>query len=632
MSNIGTYKFKTEMQKILNILVHSLYTNKDIFLRELLSNAADALDKINYILITQSQNKEEIKNPDLPLEIKISIDKDNKKLYISDTGIGMTKEELQQNLGTIAHSGSKEFLQRLSEHKNNLEIIGQFGVGFYSVFMVAKEVRVHTKSYKKKSPSYTWISTGEEGYKIKESDFQKQRGTTIEILLKDDEEEYLNKEKIKEIIYKYSNFINFPIYLDGEKVNKISALWTKNKSEIKEDEYIEFYKFISKNQDTPLTYLHLKFDSPLQFSAILYVGETNLEKLGFLKYEHGLHLYSKKILIQPDNKELLPPYLRFIYGVVDSEDIDLNVSRELIQNTPVFSKIKSNLTKKLLDHFNKLAKNDKETYTKIWNEFGRFFKEAIHLDLSHRDKIVPLLRFISSKSKDDKELISLDDYIKRMQVDQKEIYYITGPDLSSIKNSPYLEFFKKEDIEVLFLTDPLDEFVFNYLIEYKDKKFKSVENADIESLKKTTEKELTEKEKEEKQKNEEKIDKLINFIKLTLKDKIVDVVKSKRLVDSPVCLVNAENAPSAHIQKLLKMMTNESLKTKKILEINTENPIIQNLAIAYEKNPVAEELKDIIEQLYENSIIAVDGISENPDKMIKRIEKILSLTTKLLTK
>ncbi len=632
MSNIGTYKFKTEMQKILNILVHSLYTNKDIFLRELLSNAADALDKINYILITQSQNKEEIKNPDLPLEIKISIDKDNKKLYISDTGIGMTKEELQQNLGTIAHSGSKEFLQRLSEHKNNLEIIGQFGVGFYSVFMVAKEVRVHTKSYKKKSPSYTWISTGEEGYKIKESDFQKQRGTTIEILLKDDEEEYLNKEKIKEIIYKYSNFINFPIYLDGEKVNKISALWTKNKSEIKEDEYIEFYKFISKNQDTPLTYLHLKFDSPLQFSAILYVGETNLEKLGFLKYEHGLHLYSKKILIQPDNKELLPPYLRFIYGVVDSEDIDLNVSRELIQNTPVFSKIKSNLTKKLLDHFNKLAKNDKETYTKIWNEFGRFFKEAIHLDLSHRDKIVPLLRFISSKSKDDKELISLDDYIKRMQVDQKEIYYITGPDLSSIKNSPYLEFFKKEDIEVLFLTDPLDEFVFNYLIEYKDKKFKSVENADIESLKKTTEKELTEKEKEEKQKNEEKIDKLINFIKLTLKDKIVDVVKSKRLVDSPVCLVNAENAPSVHIQKLLKMMTNESLKTKKILEINTENPIIQNLAIAYEKNPVAEELKDIIEQLYENSIIAVDGISENPDKMIKRIEKILSLTTKLLTK
>lgn len=628
--NSQAFTFQTEVQKVLDILVYSLYTHKEIFLRELISNASDALDKVNYLLLTQ--DREKIANPELLLEVKINFDEKKQILRISDTGIGMTHDELKTNLGTIAHSGSAEFISKLNENKgSNLDLIGQFGVGFYSVFMIGKEVRVHSKSHLDDHVAYVWISDGKSGFRIEESDQQPTRGTTIEILVKEEEKEFLDKSRLEGIINKYSNFVNFPIKVNDEQVNKISALWTKNKSDITPEQYSEFYKFISKYGDEFLTYLHLKFDSPLQFSSILFFPGSNLEKMGFWKYEQGMHLYCKRILIQTDNKDLLPPYLRFIFGVVDSEDLNLNLSRETIQNDPVFSKIKSNLTKKILDHLNDLASREPDTYLKIWNEFNRFIKEGVHQDFTNRDKIVDLLRYHSSKSDPGETWIPLEDYLKRMQIEQKEIYYLTGPDLRSIQNSSYLEIFKKENIEVLYLDDPMDEFVLSSLHEYKDKKFISVEQADIDYLKKSSEKTKSDLPDQDKA-HEKQLNNLMGFMKLILKDEVVDVIDSIRLVDSPVCLVNAENAPSSHVQKLLKMMNKETLKTKKILEINLHNPLISNMARIYEKDPVSDTLKEMIWQLYENSLVAADGLVERPETMIKRIERIMGKTSELLMK
>jgi len=624
------FTFETDVQKVLNILIHSLYTHKEIFLRELISNASDAIDKVNYYLMTDE--KEKVEDHDIELKIDIITDKDKNILKICDSGIGMTEEEMKKNLGKIAHSGSLEFLEKINSKQKDVDLIGQFGVGFYSVFMVAEEVRVHSKSYQSGSEGKVWISDGKSGYRIEKSDLQTQRGTTIEVVLKEDEKEFLEKFTLENIIHKYSNFVNFPIFIDKEQTNKISALWTKNKNEITKDQYKDFYQFISKQADEPIDYIHTKIDSPIQYSSILFIPASNMEKLGFMKYEQGIQLYCKKVLIQGDNKNLLPPYLRFVYGVVDSEDLNLNVSREMIQNDPILQKIKSNLTKKILDDFIYMAKNEKDQYQKVWEEFGKFIKEAVHMDFSHREQITSLLRFHSSHPQEINEWISLEEYKNRMQTDQKEIYYLTGPDLKSISQSPYLEIFKKEGIEVLYLNDPMDEFVLSNLMQYEEKKFKSIEQADLEFLKDKKATPETDENPEEKKAQEEKVEKLINFIKLTLKEDVADVIESKRLVDSPSCLVNAEDAPSSHVQKLLKMMNKDALKTKKIMEINPDNMIIKNLSLIYEKDPSSETLKEIIYQLYENALIVLDGISEHPEQMIKRIEKIFSKVTELMIK
>ncbi len=621
------FVFQTEVQKVLDILIYSLYTHKEIFLRELISNAADALDKLNYLLLTDA--KEQIIDNDLPLEIQLSFDEKKNILTIADTGIGMTEAELQKNLGTIAHSGSSAFLQEVAKGgEKPLDLIGQFGVGFYSVFMVAKEVRVYSKSYTGQD-AHVWISSGKGGFTVESTEFQKKRGTSIEIYLKDDEKEFLEKYRLESVINKYSNFVNFPIFIQGEQVNKIAALWTRNKNEITQEQYTEFYKFIARAGTEFFTHLHLKFDTPLQFSSILFIPKENMEKLGFMKYEQGLHLYCKRVLIQIDNKDLLPPYLRFIYGVVDSEDLNLNVSREMIQNDPIYQKIKSNLTKKALDQLAEIAKTDAVKYAEFFDSFGRFLKEGLHLDFSHREKLVELLRFHSSKGEQLESWVSLEDYLQRMDSDQKEIYYLTGSDLKSITRSPYLEMFKKANIEVLFLDDPLDEFVLDMLMNYKEKKFKSVEQADLDFLKETAkrehneENELTDEEKKE-------VDNLLNFIKLTLKDDVVDVVDSIRLVGSPACLVNADQSHSSHVQKLLKMMNPETAQSKKILEVNRQSPIMLNLARLYAKDPALPLLKELVFQIYQNAQISADGIVEQPDNLIKRMERIMRETVDLL--
>lgn len=616
------FNFQTEVQKVLDILIFSLYTHKEIFLRELISNASDALEKINYKLLTEEQDK--IADSDQALKIWIKIDEGKKKLTISDSGIGMDYEEMKENLGTIAHSDTYEFLSKMGDKKDlQNDLIGQFGVGFYSVFMVAKEVHVHSRVWTGDGRAFVWISDGKEGFELKESTIQEKRGTTIEIYLKDDDEEYLKKHRIEEIIKKYSNFVNFPIYLEDEQINRISALWAKNKSDITKEQYHEFYRFISKHQDDPAGYLHLKFDVPFQFSALLFVPKSNLEKLGLYKYDQGISLYCRRILIMPDNKELLPNYLRFMYGVVDSEDLNLNVSRETIQNNPVFQKIKTNITSKVLDYFVNLSNNQKDEYKEIYSEFCRFFKEGIQSDFINKDKLVSLLRFKSSKTADD-DLISLKEYTERMKEDQKEIYYLLWQDINTIENSPYIEIFMKEDTEVLYLDDPLDEFVLSSLMEFEGKKFKSIEQQDIDLLK--------DKDKKE-SKGEEKSDESSDFLKYAkevLTDKVIDVIVSKRLVDSPACLVNTQNMPSSYIQNLMKMMNQEIGGKEKILEINPDNEIVKNLIALHKNNPGSGLLKQIINQVYDNASIISDRMVQKPEVMVKRLEEILKRTTDLM--
>ncbi len=617
------FNFQTEVQKVLDILIYSLYTHKEIFLRELISNASDALEKVNYKLLTEE--RQNISDSELPLEIRIEIDESDRILRISDTGIGMNYDELADNLGTIAHSDTYEFISKMGDKKElQNDLIGQFGVGFYSVFMVAREIRVHSKSFEKDSSANVWVSNGRDGFTIEDSDLREKRGTTIEVYLKDEEEEYLKKERIEEIIKKYSNFVNFPIYINEEQVNRISALWAKNKKDIDKEQYNEFYRFISKHQEDPLAYLHFKFDVPFQFSSLLFVPKSNLEKYGLFKYDQGISLYCKRVLITTDNKDILPSYLRFIYGVVDSEDLNLNVSRETIQNNPIFQKIKSNLTSKVLDYFSSVSKNDEEEYMKIFKEFGRFFKEGVQTDYTHKDKLIPLIRFSSSKTGDNK-MISLKEYAGRMKEDQKEIYYLLWQDMDTIGNSPYLEIFNKKDIEVLYLSDPLDEFVLSSLNEFEGKRFKSIEQQDLDLLKDKKEEES----KEEKKDGRESHD-FLKYAKDLLKDRVIDVIVSKRLVDSPACLVNTQNMPSSYIQNLMKMMNQDIEGKEKILEVNPDNIIIKNIISLYNAMPDSEILKEIVMQIYENASIISDRMVQKPEEMVKRLEVIIKKTTDLL--
>ncbi len=622
-SRTNEFNFQTEVQKVLDILIYSLYTHKEIFLRELISNSSDALEKINYKLL--KGEGETIEDNGQPLEIHIETDEAEKIIRISDTGIGMNHEELKENLGTIAHSDTYEFLSKMGDKKDiQNDLIGQFGVGFYSVFMAAREVRVHSKSWEKESIGHVWISNGKDGFRIEESNVQKNRGTTVEVYLKDDETEYLRKDKIEEIIKKYSNFVNFPIYLEKDQINKISALWAKNKLDITEQQYNEFYRFISKHEEDPLSHIHLKFDVPFQFSSLLFVPRSNLEKYGLFKYDQGISLYCKRVLIIVDNKDILPPYLRFIYGVVDSEDLNLNVSRETIQNNPVFQKIKSNLTAKLLDHFINISKKDKSEYQAVYEEFGRFFKEGVQTDYANKDKLISLIRFSSSKTAD-RELISLKDYTERMKDSQKEIYYLLWQDMNTIGESPYLEIFLKEDIEVLYLSDPLDEFVLSSLMEFEGKKFKSIEQKDLDLLKDREDR----KEKDEK-KTDDPSDDFLKYARDLLKGRVIDVVLSKRLVDSPACLVNTENMPSSYIQNLMKAMNQDLGGKEKILEINPENDIIRNIAALYDNAPKTEILDDLILQIYDNASLIADRTVQKPEDMVKRLDAIIKKTTEML--
>ena len=477
------HEFRAETRKVLNILTHSLYSNREIFLRELISNASDALDKLRFL---QSQTQHEaIRDADLPLEIRISSDKVQNCLTITDTGIGMTRDEMIENLGTIAHSGSEAFLK---EHTQTAEdgttsdasnIIGRFGIGFYSVFMVADKVEVTSLSATGDGPAYRWISDGTGTFTVEEAPDRAdiKRGTTIRAFIKEGDKEFLEKYRIEGIIRTHSSFIPFPILVDGERVNTTPALWREPKFSIKKEQYDEFYKFLTYDQKDPLDVLHLSVDAPVQFNALLFIPDITKDYFGAYREHWGLDLYARRVLIQRENKELIPDYLAFLKGVVDTEDLPLNISRETLQENIVLRKISQTISKQILSHLEKMAKDDAEKYNSFWKLHGKVFKLG-YSDFVNRDRITPLLRFNSSAMEDADGLTSLDDYISRARESQKEIWYVAAPSREAAKVNPHSEVFRRKGLEVLYLYEPVDEFALETLAKYKDYTFKAVEHAD----------------------------------------------------------------------------------------------------------------------------------------------------------
>jgi molecular chaperone HtpG len=613
------FHFKAEVKQLLDILVHSLYTSREIFLRELISNSSDALDKLRF----ESNKGAEIIDNDLPLEIKITFDEKKKILTIEDSGIGMTKDEIISNIGTIAKSGSAEFLKQLTESKQDANnIIGKFGVGFYSVFMVAEEVIIKTKSYKKDDPAIMWKSDGLGDYVISELDEKIKRGTTIEVHLKDDAKEFADKNRLESIIKKYSNFIQFPILLEKEKVNTVSAIWREPKSSVTKEQYAEFYKYLSFDSEEPLEIIHTSVDAPIQFSTLLFTPKKSNEWFKYNREDYGLDLYVRRVLIQHKNKDLLPEYLSFIVGVVDSEDLPLNISRETLQENIIFNKISSSVTSQVLTYMQKIAKDDPEQYEKFWREHGQIFKLG-YMDFTNADKYKSLLRFNSSVSKDADELVSLDEYVERIKKEQKEIYYAFGPSRDALTIDPHLELFKSKGIEVLYLYDPVDEFVINALGKYKDFDLKSVENADPVKLDKMK---SVEKKKEETEKlssdDQLHFDSLIAKMKEILGDRVEDVKESKRLTGSPSCIVSKEDGMSASMQKMLKMTNQNFGEQKKIFEVNKDHKLLRNLLSVFKKSSDDEYIKNVTEQLYESALL-LEGSLDDPHKLVNRLNKML---------
>ncbi len=601
--------------------MHSLYTSKDIFLRELISNASDALDKIRF----ESNKGTEITDKDLPLEIKIAFDDKKNLVTVTDTGIGMTRDELIANIGTIAKSGSEEFLKQLSENKEAVNnIIGRFGIGFYSVFMAAKEVVLKTKSYKKDEPAVEWRSDGLGDYEISELNEEIKRGTTIEIYLKDEAKEFAERHRLESVIKKHSNFISFPIYLENEKINTIAALWREPKSSIKKEQYDEFYKFLTYDSEEPLEIIHTSVDAPIQFNALLFIPKKSYEFWRWNRDDYGLDLYVRRVLIQHQNKDLLPEYLSFVKGVVDSEDLPLNISRETLQENIIFSKISQSITSNVLSHLTKTAKDSPERYADFWKEHGKIFKLG-YMDFTNMEKYQALLRFNSSESKDEKELVSLEEYVGRMKKDQKEIYYALGAGREAIDMNPHLEIFTSKGLEVIYLYDPVDAFVMTSIRKHKDFDFKSVDAASLKDIEKLEDVVKEEKPKEKLSKEDDKaFGRLMLKMKEILGDRVTEVHESKRLKGSPATLINPDDTMSSTMQKILKM-SNQGIAMpaqKRLMEINKDHKLIRNLVSVFKKNENDSFIADTTEQLYDSALL-LEGSLDDPHKLVNRLNKML---------
>jgi molecular chaperone HtpG len=603
------FEFQAEIKQLLDIVVHSLYTEKEIFVRELVSNASDALEKLRHLQLTEK----EIHDDHLPLEINITSDETAKTITIQDFGVGMTREELIKNLGTIAHSGSKQFLKALGESgAKNSNLIGQFGVGFYSAFMVAKSVKVFSHSWKKDEPGHVWTSDGSGSYEIEESEGQR-RGAKIVIELQDDCADFAKDWRLKEILTRYSAFVGFPITLNGTKLTNVQALWLRNKSEIKDEEYTEFYKFQAHAHDAPRYRLHFSADAPLTINALLFVPQENTERLGFARLEPSVALYCRKVLIDAHPKDLLPEWLRFLKGVVDSEDLPLNISRETMQDKALIEKLNKVITKRFLKLLEEEAAQRADAYTEFYAQFGLFLKEGAALDFTHKDQLVKLLRFESSLTEKGKTT-SLADYVSRMKDGQKEIYYLVAPNRTAIESGPYLEGFKARNLEVLFCYEAVDEYVFNNVREFDGKKFLSADHADVklddipqqgESLSESDAKELT------------------KWLKDTLGEQVAEVKSSDRLVDSPALATNADKFASPMMRRMMKAMkkpgeADEPVKVN--LEINPRHAVIKKLHALRTADGDKAEL--VAEQLLDNALIAA-GLLEDPSRMVARLNKLL---------
>ncbi len=617
---MSQHTFQTEVNQLLELIIHSLYSQKEIFLRELISNSSDALDKMRYLTLT----KDEFKSSDFNPKIDISyIDGDNPSITISDTGIGMSKKELQDNLGTIARSGTKNFLSKLSgDAKKDSNLIGQFGVGFYSSFMVADKVEVSTKKAGNKE-AWKWSSDGKTGYDLSK-EVKKEAGTSITLHLNENGKEFASRWQIENLIKKYSDHIDFPINLtyddieyddEGkeksrtpktEQINKAKAFWTRSKSDLKKKDYIEFYKSFSNDSEDPFDYIHFKAEGNLEFTILFYIPKKAPFDIYRADYQSGVKLYVNRVFITDDDKELLPTWLRFIKGVIDSSDLPLNVSREILQQNRVMNKIKSNAVKKILDKLNTLAKN-KDKYIEFYSEFGRLLKEGAYQEFEHKDSIVELLRFKSTK---EEGFVSLKDYVNRMDADQKSIYYITGDNEVSLSDSPLLEMYDEKNIEVLILDDEIDEIVITSIPKYDDKELKSVNRSGAAD-------ELSDKSNK---KNIKELEPLIKKIKKVLGDKVKDVRISKRLNDSPSCLVADENDPTSQMQEIMKSMGQPNLPDiKPIFEINPKNKIVKKL----QNMKRGKTFDDISLLLFEQALIQEGGKLDNPADFVKRLNSVM---------
>lgn len=617
MSQAQQFEFKTEIKQLLDIITHSIYTSREIFLRELVSNASDALDKLRF----EQSRSAEIANPDLDLQISITADEEKRQLVISDTGVGMTLDELVENIGTIAHSGSAEFIrQAMADQANSSNIIGRFGVGFYSVFMVADQVTIRTRSFRPGAKAVEWISDGLGTYTVTELEEDLPRGTTLTVHLKEEGKEFAEKNRITSIIKKHSNFISFPILVQGEKANTVQALWRENKFSITPEQYTEFYKFLTYDHEEPLDTLHMSVDAPVQFSALAFVPPRSQDTFGFDRENYGLDLYVRRVLIQSKNKDLIPEYLGFMRGVVDTEDLPLNISRETLQENLLIRKIATTLTKQVLSHLKKLGQ-DKDRYTKFWNEHSKRFKLG-YSDFANQEAFGELLRFNSSRHEDKTGLISLDEYIEAAKDGQKEIYYISGPSREAIEQNPHLEIFRAKGLEVLYLYEPVDEFVMDSLRKFKDFELKATENADITNIEKYADNaEKKDKPEELSQEQSKDMDRFLKRVQEILGDRITEARISKRLSQSPSCLVSPDGSTS-QMHKIMQMVTKDTSIPKKVFEINQDHKLVRNLLSVFAKNEQDEFVATVVEQLYESALL-MDGYLADPHKMVNRLNKLM---------
>lgn len=634
-----THQFKTEVQQILNLIINSLYSNKDIFLRELISNASDAIDKVRY----KAETEPGILGDDTEFKIKLSPDGIKRTFEISDNGIGMTYEEVLENIGTIAKSGTAGFLEALEqakEHETLLpELIGQFGVGFYSAFMVADKITLVTRAAgAEANQAVKWESTGDGSYTIEETE-KASRGTTITLDLKKkgkDDKDFTDQWTVRGIVKQHSDFVSYPITMEVERdeplpdeeiikdkddkpigattrkvmreetLNSMKAIWTRSPSDVKDEEYEEFYKHLSHDWNPPMERLHLKFEGTTEYDALLYIPSKAPFDLFTPERRHGIHLYSKRVFIMDDCKELMPEYFRFVKGVVDASDLNLNVSREILQQDRLVINIRKNLLKKLFD---KLEKMDAETYNQFYDEFGAVLKEGIHTDPSKKEKIASLARYKTTKSED--AWVSLDQYVKNMKADQKEIYYITGDKLSALLNSPHLEKLKEKDFEVLLMTDPVDEWVVQTLTEYDGKPLKSAEKGDLDLDK------VDDSKKEE-------YNALFGFIKGHLEEKIKEVKPSTRLKDSVACLSGDAWDMSAYMEKLLKASGQKPPETKRVLELNMDHPVVEKINALFESDRDNPELKNYSQLLLDMAIVSEGGKLDDPGRFSKMVGDLMT--------
>ena len=602
------FEFQAEIKQLLDIVIHSLYTEKEIFVRELVSNASDALEKLRHTQLTEK----EIHDDKLGLEINLTTDDKAKTLTLQDYGIGMTRAELVENLGTIAHSGSKQFLKALGEgDKKNANLIGQFGVGFYSAFMVAKSVKVYSHSWKTGEAGHVWSSDGSGSYEIEEVEGLS-RGSKIVIELKDDCADYANEGRIKAILERYSAFVSFPINLNGQHINTVQALWLRSKSEIKEEEDNEFYKFQSHAYDEPSLRLHFSADAPLAINALLFVPQENTEKMGMSRLEPAVSLYCRKVLIDAAPKDLLPEWLRFLKGVVDSEDLPLNISRETMQDKALIEKLNKVITKRFLKFLDEEATQRPDSFIKFYANFGIYLKEGAALDFTHKDQLVKLLRFESSLT-DKSKHTSLADYVSRMGADQKEIYYLTGANRSTVESGPYLEAFKARNLEVLFCYEPVDEYVMNNVREFDGKKLIAADHGDVK---------LTDLPQADGALSADDTKTLTTWMKASLGERVAEVKASDRLVDSPALAINADKFMTAHMRRMMKAMNKDGadIPQRVNLEINPRSAVMKRLFETHTAAP--EKAKLVAEQILDNALISA-GMLEDATPMVARLYKLL---------